>query len=73
MLAYVVESRLAVSVCPEPAFTAVEPGTALSAPGGIPEGHCHVLAIHPPPVGGVLRVPHRPHPVLTATVAPVTR
>lgn len=73
MLADVVQSGLALGVGPEPALAAVEPGTALGAPGGVPEGHCDVIAVHPLPVGGVLGVPEGPHPVLTATVAPVTR
>lgn len=69
MLTDVVESGVAVGISPQPALAAVEPGAALAAARGAPEGHRDVVAVHPLPVVGVLRVADCAHPVLTAAVA----
>lgn len=69
MLANIVQSCLAVSVSPQPAFAPVESCAAFRAPRGVPEGDGDVIAVDPLPVGGVLWVPHGPHPVLATAVA----
>lgn len=73
MLTDIVESGLAVGVCPEPALAAVEAGASLAASGRVPEGDGDVISVHPLPVGRVLRVANCADPVLAAAVAPAQK
>lgn len=72
VLADVVEPGVAVGIGPEPPLGPVEARAVLSASRRVPEGDGHVAAAHPLPVGGVLRVTHRAHPVLAAAVTSAT-
>lgn len=53
---------VAVSVGPEPAFTAVIAGTVFIAGGNVPERHANVFAREPLPTSGT--VARKAHPIL---------
>lgn len=71
MLTNEIEIGEAVGIGPEPALAAVIAGAVLVAPGKVPEGHRHIVAIQPFPVIAIILISHGAHPVLTTAVTSI--